>query len=76
MPWIDEKSNLLTLFGDLTFRTSSNEITYALDNLNSEGTQVRALINDLTNVAAVSDRIDIVSAHRVMGQMVQRIQKI
>ena len=68
MPWINEKSNLLTLFSDLTFRNpSSDEITYALDNLNTEGThRLEKWINDISSVAAISDKIDIVAAHRVM----------
>ena len=38
MPWLNEQSNLLTLFSDLTFRNpTSEEITYALDHLNEAG---------------------------------------
>ena len=68
VPWMDVKSNLLTLFSDLTFRNpSSDEIAYALDNLNSSGTHnLEKWINDISSVAAISDKIDIVSAHRVI----------
>ena len=79
VPWMDVKSNLLTLFSDLTFRNpSSDEIAYALDNLNSSGThRLEKWINDISSVAAISDKIDIVSAQPCnLWRMAYRIQEV
>lgn len=70
IPWVDEQSNLLSLFTDLTARSpTSDEISYALESFDGSGNhsqQVASWINGISDMGAISDRIDIVAAHKVV----------
>ena len=67
MPWIDEESNVLSLFEDLTRRKpDASEVAYTMQAISESDEGIAHWIEGLLNFGAVSDRIDVVSAHRVV----------
>jgi Tol biopolymer transport system component len=67
LPWIDEESNILVLYEDLTRqKPDAGEVAFTLDTLSKDQAGIAHWINDTTKMGAVSDRIDIVAAHRVV----------
>ena len=67
MPWVDEESNVLSLFEDLTRRKpDANEVAYTMEAISQSSDGIAHWIESLLDFGAVSDRIDVVSAHRVI----------
>ena len=67
MPWIDEESNVLSLFEDLTRRKpDANEVAYTMEAISENDEGIAHWIEGLLDFGAVSDRIDVVSAHKVV----------
>jgi len=65
IPWINENSSLLTIYEDITGNApNSDEISFAIEKADSSS--VATWINSMTEGGVLSDRIDIVGAHRVI----------
>ena len=65
IPWVNETSSLLSLYADMTGNApNSEEISFAIEKANQ--TDIPSWINSMTESGVLSDRVDMVAAHKVI----------